>query len=249
MVSPIYLIIVPLAVAFFISFFDRIPGIGRSLSLLLFYGALTALTSLAGWWLYVAAALGEEALVYTAGFAPPLSIALAMGVREAFFLAFANLAALGAAVVLGPRLRKETVTAMILFLMVILGAQGIIMTRDLFNLFVFLEISSIATYSLIALDRNRGSMAAGFKYIIAGGIASAFILLGIIYLYRIAGSLAIDDIIAAQPALAGTVGFAAVFFVMASLLIELKPFPANGWALDVYQAAQSSVVSVIAVVN
>ncbi|MCF7951906.1 MAG: hypothetical protein K9L57_09755, partial [Spirochaetaceae bacterium] len=88
-----------------------------------------------------------------------------------------------------------------------------------------------------------------FKYIIAGGIASALFLIGTIYLYRIAGSLAIADIIAAQPAAAGMAGVTAVFLLTAALLIELKPFPANGWALDVYQSVQSGVVSVIAVVN
>ena len=246
MVSPIYLIALPLAAAFFISFFDKL---GRWLSMLLFYTGIAAVTALSGYWLYVSAVTGSGSVVYTAGFAPPLSIALRLGLEEAFFLAFANLAALGAAVVLGNRFRRESVTAMVLFLLVVLGAQGIIMTQDLFNLFVFLEISSIATYSLLAIERNRGSMSAGFKYIIAGGIASALILLGITYLYRIAGSLAIDDVIAAQPALAGTAGFTAVFFTAAAILIELKPFPANGWALDVYQASQSGVVSVIAVVN
>src|SRR6056297_890414 len=260
MVSPIYLIVIPLAVAFFISFFDRL---GRGLSLTLFYAGLIALTAISGSWLLstVTGIIGAEGalggqlsqaagtLVFTAGLEPPLSIALAMGPQEAFFLFFTNLAGLGAAVVLGRRMAAESVTAMVLFLMVMLGAQGLVMTLDLFNLFVFLEISSIATYSLIALERNRGSMSAGFKYIIAGGIASALFLIGTIYLYRIAGSLAIADIIAAQPAAAGAAGVTAVFLLAAALLIELKPFPANGWALDVYQAVQSGVVSVIAVVN
>ncbi|MCF7948598.1 MAG: NADH-quinone oxidoreductase subunit F [Spirochaetia bacterium] len=260
MVSPIYLIVIPLAVAFFISFFDRL---GRGLSLTLFYAGLIALTAISGSWLLstVTGIIGSEGaiggqlsqaagtLVFTAGLEPPLSIALAMGPQEAFFLFFANLAGLGAAVVLGRRMAAESVTAMVLFLMVMLGAQGLVMTLDLFNLFVFLEISSIATYSLIALERSRGSMSAGFKYIIAGGIASALFLIGTIYLYRIAGSLAIADIIAAQPAAAGMAGVTAVFLLTAALLIELKPFPANGWALDVYQSVQSGVVSVIAVVN
>ncbi|MFW6360151.1 MAG: proton-conducting transporter membrane subunit [Spirochaetota bacterium] len=257
MVSPIYLIAIPLAVGFFISFFDRI---GRAVSLTLFYAGLTALAAISGSWLYsfvqeVAAGAGNvelaaaKTLVFTAGFEPPLSIALAMGLEEAFFLFFANLAGLGAALVLSRRISRGSVTGMVLFLMVMLGAQGLIMTQDLFNLFVFLEISSIATYSLIALQRNSRSMSAGFKYIIAGGIASALFLIGTIYLYRIAGSLAIADIIAAQPAAAGASGVTAVFLLTAALLIELKPFPANGWALDVYQAVQSGVVSVIAVVN
>ncbi len=254
MVNPIYLIVIPLAVAFFISFFDRI---GRAVSLTLFYAGLTALAAISGGWFvsFVQTIIGSGAvvasdvLVYTAGFEPPLSIALAMGLEEAFFLFFANLAGLGAAVVLSRRMTRGSVTGMVLFLMVMLGAQGLIMTQDLFNLFVFLEISSIATYSLIALERNNRSMSAGFKYIIAGGIASALFLIGTIYLYRIAGSLAIADIIAAQPAAAGAAGVTAVFLLAAALLIELKPFPANGWALDVYQAVQSGVVSVIAVVN
>src|SRR6056297_585761 len=243
MVSPIYLIVIPLAVAFFISFFDRL---GRGLSLTLFYAGLIALTAISGSWLLstVTGIIGAEGalggqlsqaagtLVFTAGLEPPLSIALAMGPQEAFFLFFANLAGLGAAVVLGRRMAAESVTAMVLFLMVMLGAQGLVMTLDLFNLFVFLEISSIATYSLIALERNRGSMSAGFKYIIVGTI----------YLYRIAVSLAIADIIAAQPAAAGMAGVTAVFLLTAALLIELNPFPANGWALDVYQSVQSGVV-------
>src|SRR6056297_3947423 len=260
MVSPIYLIVLPLAVAFFISFFDRI---GRGVSLTLFYAGLTALAVISGSWLFsfvqelwlgggvVGGQLSQAAgtLVFTAGLEPPLSIALAMGLEEAFFLFFANLAGLGAAVVLGRRMTRGSVTGMVLLLMVMLGAQGLIMTQDRFNLFVFLEISSIATYSLIAIERNSRSMSAGFKYIIAGGIASALFLIGTIYLYRIAGSLAIADIIAAQPAAAGMAGVTAVFLLTAALLIELKPFPANGWALDVYQSVQSGVVSVIAVVN
>ncbi|HDQ15318.1 MAG TPA: hypothetical protein ENN41_10955, partial [Sediminispirochaeta sp.] len=144
MVSPIYLLIIPLAVAFFISFFDKI---GRGLSLLLVYAAVAAMTALSGYWLYTAAATDAESMIFTAGFAPPLSIALRLGLEEAFFLSFGNLAALGAAVVLFRRFAAESVTTMVLFLMVILGAQGLVMTQDLFNLFVFLEISSIATYS------------------------------------------------------------------------------------------------------
>ncbi|MFP4617993.1 MAG: proton-conducting transporter membrane subunit [Spirochaetaceae bacterium] len=246
MVSPVYLIALPLGAAFLISLVDRI---GRGLSLLLFYAALAGSTIISGMWLYSTVILEQGTTVFTAGFEPPLSIALRMGLSEAFFLFAGNIAALLASLVLFSRLRREKPAAMVLYLMVLLGAGGIILTRDLFNLFVFLEISSIATYAIIAMERSRKSLSAGFKYIIAGGIVSALFLIGTIYLYRIAGSLAIDDIIAAQPALMGLPGFTAAFLLFAALLIELKPFPANGWALDVYEAGESGVVSVIAVVN
>jgi formate hydrogenlyase subunit 3/multisubunit Na+/H+ antiporter MnhD subunit len=246
MVSPIYLIILPLAAAFLIPLLDRIA---RTLSLFVFYATLAVCTALSGIWLYGSLFLEKTALVYTAGFPPPLSIALRMGSYEALILSAAFLTALLASTVLFRRLRGEKPQAMVLFLMVMLGAAGIVLTRDLFNLFVFLEISSIATYAIIALERNVRSLSAGFKYIIAGGIASALFLIGTIFLYRIAGSLAIDDIVSVQPGLQGAAGFTAAFLLIAALLIELKPFPANGWALDVYEAAESSVVSLIAVVN
>jgi formate hydrogenlyase subunit 3/multisubunit Na+/H+ antiporter MnhD subunit len=246
MVSPIYLLVIPLGTAFLISLLDKL---GRPLTLALFYGALAAMTALAGSWLYAAFFAGGGTTVFTAGWQPPLSIALAMGPGEAFFTSAMLLAGLLAALVMAPRFRRGSVTAAVLFLMVILGAVGLVLTRDLFNLFVFLEISSIATYALIAVERNRRSLSAGFKYVIAGGIASALFLIGTGYVYRLTGSLALSDIAAAGQLFEAVPGFTAVFLVMAALLIELKPFPANGWALDVYQAAESGAVSVIAVVN
>ena len=246
MVSPIYLIIILLGAAFLISLVDKL---GRGISMLLFYAALLMSSLISGMWLYSTLFLGEGITVFTAGLTPPLSIALRMGTYEALFLFSGNIAALLASLVLHERMRRESPLAMVLYLMVLLGASGIILTGDLFNMFVFLEISSIATYAIIAMERSEKSLSAGFKYIIAGGIVSALFLIGTIYLYRIAGSLAIADIVAAQPGLAGAAGFTAAFLLFAALLIELKPFPANGWALDVYQAAESGVVSVIAVVN
>ena len=81
MVSPIYLIALPLAAAFFISFFDKL---GRWLSMLLFYTGIAAVTALSGYWLYVSAVTGSGSVVYTAGFAPPLSIALRLGLKRPF---------------------------------------------------------------------------------------------------------------------------------------------------------------------
>ncbi|RLD55548.1 MAG: NADH-quinone oxidoreductase subunit F [Bacteroidetes bacterium] len=124
-----------------------------------------------------------------------------------------------------------------------------IMTRDLFNLFVFIEIVSIATYSITILEKNVKTLSAGFKYIIAGGMASTFLLLGTIFIYKFTGTLNIDDIIVHKSMLAGSLGGLSVSFLVMALIIELKQFPVNGWALDVYQAAPSGIASVIAVGN
>ncbi|MFO7780156.1 MAG: proton-conducting transporter membrane subunit, partial [Spirochaetia bacterium] len=129
--------------------------------------------------------------------------------------------------------------------------NGIVLTRDLFNLFVFLEIAAIASYGILAIEDDENSLAAGFKYVIAGGISSAVLLLGTIFLYRITGTLNIDGMIvwanANAGALAAGAGLSAVFLVIAALLIELKPFPANGWALDVYESAHPAVSAVLSI--
>ncbi|MCF8184059.1 MAG: hypothetical protein K9J43_03690, partial [Polynucleobacter sp.] len=73
------------------------------------------------------------------------------------------------------------------------GLLGIVMTGDAFNLFVFLEISSLSTYVLIALGRDRRALAASFQYLIMGSIGATFIVIGIGFLYLMTGTLNLAD--------------------------------------------------------
>src|SRR6516165_8060844 len=124
----------------------------------------------------------------------------------------------------------------------VMGIQGMVMTRDLFNLFVFLEIVSIATYGLLALGASLAAQSAAFKFLMATIVASTFFLLGTM-LISVTGMLNIDDLIANRSLIAGPIGFAALMLLLGCLLIELKPFPANGWGLDVYETAPHPVAA------
>jgi formate hydrogenlyase subunit 3/multisubunit Na+/H+ antiporter MnhD subunit len=125
------------------------------------------------------------------------------------------------------------------------------MTRDLFNVFVFMEISGISLFGILSTSRDGRVFEAGFKYMIASGLASAFYLIGTAFTYRGVGSLNIADIAEASTAgsLSGTVGILGLLFLLAGLLVELKPAPANGWALDTYQAADHGVGALISGIN
>jgi formate hydrogenlyase subunit 3/multisubunit Na+/H+ antiporter MnhD subunit len=243
MVDPIWILIISLGIAFLLSLFDKIS---RSISLLIFFGGLAILTFIPSQWFIHILYGGVGKQIFTAGFQPPMSINLQMGLEESFFTFLINLAALLSAFYLLSKFKKTKSYAMSLFMALVLGLNGLVMTRDLFNTFVFLEISSIAIYSLISLERTSKTLAAGFKYIIAGGIASAFFLIGTIYIYRLTGTLNIDDLISMKSQLTGVEGHLAVFILLSAILIELKPFPANGWALDVYQAANPGFTALIA---
>ncbi len=184
--------------------------------------------------------------ILTAGSLPPVSISLRLGLAEGFVAASVNVVAILGALHLWDRLRGNY-AALLLYLGLTMGINGMVMTRDLFNLFVFLEIVSIATYGLLGLERTPAALGAAFKFIMATVIASSFFLLGTGLLYYVTGTLGIDTLIATRPDITGPIGAAALLLLLACLVIELKPFPANGWGLDVYETAPSGIAAMISV--
>ncbi|MEA2095209.1 MAG: proton-conducting transporter membrane subunit [Candidatus Cloacimonadota bacterium] len=244
MVNPIYILILFLAAGFLLTLIDK--G-GRKLSLTVFYGILSFNVFVIGEWFYQLTFLDASTLIInTAGFSAPLSINLQLGIQESFVLLFANLTALLSGIYLFKKFKETHISGLILYLIMIMGVNSLVMTRDLFNMFVFLEIVSISTFALITLTETRKSLSAGFKYMIAGGIASTFFLLGVTFVYYFTGNLNLEFIHLSNFT---NLGLISVFLLAIAVFIELKPFPANGWALDVYEAVDSGIVSVIAVVN
>ncbi len=243
LLQPLSIYVLALGAGFLIPLFDRAH---RGSAILVFLTALTGLVVIAGFNL-LAIVNGAAAIdIETAGIKPPFSINLRFGLFEGGFVLAVNTAALLGAWHYLPKL-KQHASALLLYLILVMGINGMVMTRDLFNLFIFIEITSIATYALIGMERTGSVLTAGFKYIIATSIASAFFLLGTSFIYYQTGTLNIDDIIAHRDLIQGPVGFIAVLFVLTSLLIELKPYPANGWGLDVYENASSGIASIISV--
>lgn len=244
MVEPIYIIAIALGVAFLLPLFEQL---GKSAVNIVFLLALASLTGIAGQWLYGFVFQGVQPhQVFTAGLKPPLSINLLMSLKEAVFLTGMNLLAFLGGLYLIRHFNEIGVRGPVLFLLVTLGMNGLVMTRDIFNMFVFVEITSIASYALVGMDLNIKSLTAGFKYMIAGSISSTFLLLGIIFLYSYSGTLNIDGMISSPILHSGlTVVVIAIFMLLLSFFIEMKQYPANGWALDVYQGANPGIAALI----
>ncbi|MFC0217441.1 proton-conducting transporter membrane subunit [Pseudochelatococcus lubricantis] len=213
---------------------------------LVFFFALAGIAVVSGV-SFVEVLSGAPAIeVLTAGTAPPVSISLRLGVVEGFFAFSVNVVSLLGAIHLWPRLR-EHYGAMLLYLIGVMGINGMVMTRDLFNLFVFLEIVSIATYGLLGLAGTARSLAAAFKYIVATVIASTFFLLATALLYFTTGTLNIDALASLPEPPAGPIATTALILLLAALLVELKPFPANGWGIDVYETAPGGIAAFVSV--
>ncbi|MFV9615127.1 MAG: proton-conducting transporter membrane subunit, partial [Gammaproteobacteria bacterium] len=199
LLQPLSIYVIALGAGFLIPLFDRAH---RGSAIIVFLAALVALVAIAGVNL-LAIINGAAAIdIETAGIKPPFSINLRFGLFEGGFVLAVNTAALLGAWHYLPKL-KQHASALLLYLILVMGINGMVMTRDLFNLFIFIEITSIATYALIGMERTGSVLTAGFKYIIATSIASAFFLLGTIFIYYQTGTLNIDDIIANQDLIQG----------------------------------------------
>jgi formate hydrogenlyase subunit 3/multisubunit Na+/H+ antiporter MnhD subunit len=238
LLHPLNIFIVGLGTGFLIPLFDRL---GKSWVTAVFVLALATMTLISGYAVLLLLQGAVPIEILTGGANPPYAINLRMGLAESIFAFCVNLVSLLGATYIA----RERYSVLLLSLLLVMGIQGMVMTRDLFNLFVFLEIVSIATYGLLGLRDTPAALSATFKFLMATVLASTFFLIGTVLLYAATGILNIDDLIANRDAISGPIGFAALMFLLACLLLELKPFPANGWGLDTYETARSDIAAMI----
>jgi len=133
------------------------------------------------------------------------------------------------------------------YLLCLTGLSGIAITGDLFNLFVFLEISSLSSYALISLGQHRRALLAAFQYLIMGTIGATFLLIGIGLIYQLTGSLNMSDIAAHLQTYSGPRTVVVAFaFVSVGLSIKMALFPLHRWLPNAYAYAPSVVSCFIA---
>lgn len=128
------------------------------------------------------------------------------------------------------------------FLLCYAGLFGILSTNDIFNVYVFLEISSLATYTLIAMGGNRKSLTAALEYLILGTIGATFILIGIGLLYMVTGTLNIADMaMRLMEVRDGRILQAGLAFLTLGLMLKIALFPLHIWLTNAYSYAPSFI--------
>jgi multicomponent Na+:H+ antiporter subunit D len=134
-----------------------------------------------------------------------------------------------------------------MFALCLAGLLGITVTGDAFNIFVFLEISSLSTYVLIALGRDRRALLSSYQYLIMGTIGATFIVIGIGLLYLMTGTLNLADMAHRMPAVMGTRPvLAALAFLTVGISLKLALFPLHQWLPNAYTYAPSAVSAFLA---
>ena len=245
-IIPIF-VAIPLAAAFFIVIFGKIIRnihtiISTVATLLLAFLSVHALISLEG---------GSD-IYKVGGWEPidkiPIAIYMVMDSFSVLVLIIINLIGFLSTVYSVSYIRKYTAqnNYYALLCLMIAGMNGVVLSGDLFNLFVFLEISVISSYALVAFGIGKNELEASFKYQVLGGLASLLIILGISLIYWQTKTLNIADV---QKVL-GT-GYYRPFYIFVQILflsgfgLKAAIIPFHAWLPDAHSSAPSPISAML----
>ena len=237
-VPPVLLIALPLLFAFFaplVNMWSRKAVKVYTLLVLILNATLSYL-------LFVNVMQNGVVYEQLSGFYPPVGILLAVGPIGAILALLIN--TLSPVVYLTYFGEAEnSVKFSMLYMLVTASSTGIVITGDLFNMFVFFEITAVGSYGLVASMRTKESFEGAFKYIVLGSIGSAFILLGIATIYGYLKTLNFYDIALRIDTMPPTARLMSFIFLIIGIGVEAEIFPLNGWVPDAYQGASNRVAS------
>jgi len=194
---------------------------------------------------------GSVISYHLGGWAPPLGIEYRVDIVNAFVLFIVGMTGALVAIYARASIEREIdpdlhVYFYTAYLLCLTGLLGVTITGDAFNVFVFLEISSLSTYTLVALGagRDQRALTASYNYLIMGTIGATFFVIGIGFLYMMTGTLNMADL-AERIANMGDnrVIRVAFVFILVGIGLKLAMFPLHLWLPNAYSYAPS-VVSV-----
>ncbi|KRQ87924.1 Na(+)/H(+) antiporter subunit D1 [Caloramator mitchellensis] len=172
------------------------------------------------------------------GWRAPYGINFVVTDLTIFFLLLVNLAALLALTTI----RSDREYQFYSFYFVLLAAtNGMVLTGDMFNFFLFVELSTFAVAGLVAYKKNRLSTGAALKYLILSSTASMFSLAAIGLIYKTLGTLNFADIANKVKDLNPASSSLILILFVSSMLVELKIFPFNMWVVKAYEASTTAV--------
>ena len=235
---------VPLAGAFITALLGRrVPRLPDIMGAAVTF--LSMALSIAG----VAVVRSQGAIVYPmGGWPPPFGIALVLDGLSAFLLVTVTVIAFFVSLYSIDYMERFTSKWQFycLFLLMLAGMNGVVVTGDIFNLFVFLEIAAVASYALVAFGTEKQELEAAFKYAVMGSVGSLFILLAIVFLYGSASTLNMADLartIRQMQAPSLIVLVSGLFVVGFGLKAAAVPF--HAWLPDAHPSAPAPISAML----
>jgi proton-translocating NADH-quinone oxidoreductase chain N len=240
MVNPILLIAVPLFVSFLIPLINRIYKKSASIAVLatMILNFLVVINN-------YQSIMKNPMLIEISGWKAPFGINLYISSLEMVAITTISIITLILAIYNIKHSNFESESKFhSLFLAIIAGIYGIVMTGDIFNLFVFIEITTISAYGLTTFNKEMGFEAA-LKYIIVGSISSVFLLIAVGLTYSTIGSLNMAVIAESSHLMSPTLIRIITLLFFVGIGFEAGIFPLSIWVPDVHSTAPSAVSSTL----
>jgi NADH-quinone oxidoreductase subunit N len=137
---------------------------------------------------------------------------------------------------------------MTLILSVVFGAMLLVSMRDLFGIFLALELATIPSYAMVAFDRSRReSSEGGMKYLLTGVIASSVLLYGMVLIYGVAGSAQLSEIAEVFSGTLSPVAVLGMVLLISGFAFKVSAAPFHFWTPDAYQGAPTSAAAFLSV--
>ncbi len=240
-VNPVLLIVIPLGFAFAIPLFGFI-----SKKIVKYIPIAAFLFNLALSLMLLPHILKQTVVVHIGGFSPPFCINLFVGPVGILFSVLISLAGLLVSIYSLSYIKEGAQEKYhILYVLLLTGATGVVLTGDIFNLFVFFEILCISSYALVAYFGNKGGIEAAVKYLIQGSVGSSLLLIGIGLLYGLYGTLNMADLARQTQSAQPISVFVPMVLMITGLGIEAAIFPLNAWLPDAHSSAPSSISAIL----
>jgi proton-translocating NADH-quinone oxidoreductase chain N len=177
--------------------------------------------------------------------APPLGISFILNSASLFFvLLFTFLITLFSLYYLIHRKTdayKDETKFFILLNMLLASAIGLVLSSDIFNIYVFFEIAGISAYILSAYKKTPSALEAGLKYLLTGAVASVFLVFAIALIYINIGSLNLAVIAQSFETLPYNIKLLISILLLIGFGFKVEIFPLNFWVVDVYQGSSTLV--------
>jgi multicomponent Na+:H+ antiporter subunit D len=192
---------------------------------------------------------GETLHTHLSGWLPPIGIELVVDRLSAFMALIVSAVALvtvgGSVGAVRQQLPGRETLYYSCVLLVVAGLMGIVVTADLFNVFVHLEVASIAAYGLVAAG-GRGAPRAALAYLIIGSAGASLYLLGVGFLYAATGTLNMADAARLVPLADYRLVLVGTLLIIAGLGVKMALFPLHTWMPAAYQLAPAAASSFMA---
>ncbi len=177
--------------------------------------------------------------------APPLGISFVLNKASLFFVAlFTFLITLFSLYYLSHRKTdayKNETKFFILLNMLLASSIGLVLSSDIFNIYVFFEIAGISAYILSAYKKTPAALEAGLKYLLTGAVASVFLIFAIVLIYINIGSLNLAVISQNFETLPQNIKVLISILLLIGFGFKVEIFPLNFWVTDVYQGSTSLI--------